>query len=30
MTVGIIPVDEKLYQKPDGTYEAEAVVKINQ
>ena len=30
MTAGIIPVDEKLYQKPDGTYEAEAVVKINQ
>ena len=30
MTVGIIPVDEKLYQNPDGTYEAEAVVKINQ
>ena len=30
MTIGIIPVDEKLYQKPDGTYEAEAVVKINQ
>jgi hypothetical protein len=30
MTIGIIPVDEKLYQNPDGTYEAEAVVKINQ
>jgi hypothetical protein len=30
MTVGIIPVDEKLYRNPDGTYEAEAVVKINQ
>jgi hypothetical protein len=30
ITAGIIPVDEKLYQKPDGTYEAEAVVKINQ
>lgn len=30
MTVGIEVVDEKLYQLPDGTYEAEAVVKINQ
>ena len=30
IAAGIIPVDEKLYQNPDGTYEAEAVVKINQ
>lgn len=28
MTVGIEVVDEKLYQLPDGTYEAEATVKI--
>jgi hypothetical protein len=30
MTVGMEIVDEKMYQLPDGTYEAETVVKINQ
>jgi hypothetical protein len=30
MTVGMEIVDEKMYRLPDGTYEAETVVKINQ
>jgi hypothetical protein len=30
MTAGMEIVDEKMYQLPDGTYEAETVVKINQ
>jgi hypothetical protein len=30
MTVGMEIVDEKMYQLPDGTYEAETIVKINQ
>lgn len=30
LTAGMEIVDEKLYQNPDGTYEAETVVKINQ
>jgi hypothetical protein len=30
MTAGMEIVDEKMYQLPDGTYEAETIVKINQ